>query len=236
MKRLLLVLGALLAGGAGADAADLALKGVAPPPPAYTANWTAFYVGGYLGGSWGNANYCSFSFAGFACGDLKGNGAIGGAYVGYDYELPNRFVVGARISVPFFGPDATGNEAAVLLPPAGRTLSGSFNWAVLANVIFGYDMGPWMPYAGVGFAFASVDAHINGPFAVTSATEQQAGLNVLVGLKYALTRNWALGVQYNHTEFARTSYNFTGPALGATGTIPIELSQNSLVATADYRF
>jgi opacity protein-like surface antigen len=57
-------------------------------------------------------------------------------------------------------------------------------------------------------------------------------LNVLAGLKYALGRNWAIGVQYNYMTFGSQTYNF-GPFIGS-GTA--SFYQNSVVATLDYRF
>jgi len=220
-----------------ANAADLPMKAALPPPVA-VANWTGAYVGGFAGGSWGEGNVCHFGVGAFTCADIKKSGFIGGGYVGYDYEFANKIVVGGRIVVPFGSFGNTGTTPAGFGPP-GTNVNVDFNWAVTADLLFGYDMGAWMPYAGAGFAFANAKFTLNAPALIsTTATESQAGLNVFAGLKYRFAPNWAVGVQYNHTEFQRQNYNFVGPFVGAApiGQIPIELKQDSVVGQIEYRF
>jgi opacity protein-like surface antigen len=93
-------------------------------------------------------------------------------------------------------------------------------------------MGLWMPYLGAGVAFGAQKATFTVPPVTNSDIQQHTGLNVLAGLKYALSRNWAIGVQYNYMTFGSQTYNF-GPVIGA-GTA--SMYQNSVVATLDYRF
>jgi opacity protein-like surface antigen len=223
-----------------AQAADLPYT-KAPPAPVAPSNWTAFYIGGFVGGTWGTGNFCGFGGAtlGERCSDFKVNGVVGGGYVGFDYELPNRVVIGARLSAPF-GSISKTDTAPLGFGPAGTTITAKFNWAALANGTVGYDFGQWMPYVGAGVAVASVDATINPSalFTPSSATgQEQLGVNFLAGAKYAFTRNWALGVQYNHIEFERVVYTFVGPVGAvALGPQPVQIRQDSLVGTVDYRF
>src|SRR5438477_4531371 len=216
LKRIIVAAGILVSAMSVAGAADLPMKAPAPMlSPVPVSNWTAAYVGGFVGGSWGNGNVCHFGVAAYTCADLKASGFFGGAYVGYDYELPNRVVVGARISVPL-GSFGNTDAPPAGFGPVGTTVKTTFNWAVTADVRFGYDMGQWMPYAGAGLAFANAKFTLNAPGLIsTSATESQAGLNLFAGVKYAFARNWAAGLQYTHTQFQRQNYNFTGPFVGA---------------------
>jgi opacity protein-like surface antigen len=164
---------------------------------------------------------------------------FGGGLLGYEYELPNRFVVGARISAPFGGTVTAGTVPAIFTGlPAGSTVTGKFNWATTVNATIGYDMGQWMPYMGVGVAFADLGVTVNSPAGATSAEEQQTGLNVLAGIKYAWMPNWELGVQYNYTTFARQNYNFTGPGVAGVliGQLPISINQSSITGIIDYKF
>jgi outer membrane immunogenic protein len=226
MKKLLVgIAGAVLGMVTAANAADFPVKAGPYAPMVQTSNWTGVYIGGFAGGSWANADYCAFG----TCSSIDPSGFVGGVYVGYDYELPNRFVVGARVSVPLGSVNQTTNVP--FLP--GDTFKAQMQWAVTANGIIGYDMGLWMPYAGVGVIFAKNKVDLTTPFGSASDEELHTGLNVLVGLKYALARNWAVGVQYNHSEFQNATYTFTAPVFAtSTGS----LSQNSLVGTVEYRF
>jgi opacity protein-like surface antigen len=242
MKLVVLAPLSLLAATSLAMAADLQVK--APPPPP-TSNWTAIYVGGFAGGSWARGNFCGFAAGvGQTCDDFKVSGFVGGGWAGFDYELPNRVVIGARLAAPFGSLNQT-NSTPVGFGPggaAGTTITAKFNWAIFATGTVGYDLGQWMPYVGAGIVLASVDATINPPPAPTAltssnSTQSQIGMNFLVGVKYALTRSWALGVQYNHVEFERTSYEFTGATTAAiSGNIPVQLTQDSVVGTVDFRF
>jgi len=191
-------------------------------------NWTALYIGGFAGGSWVDANFSPL-FA--AQNRFNTSGFIGGVYIGYDYELPNRFVVGARISAPF---GAISSSTPVPFAP-GETVQNQFQWAAAVNVIVGYDMGMWMPYLGLGAIYASNRATVTpAGGAGVSDTELHPGVNILAGIKYALTRNWAVGVQYNHSEFASQTYSGGTLGFGFAGTG--NFSQNSVVGTLDYRF
>jgi opacity protein-like surface antigen len=97
-------------------------------------------------------------------------------------------------------------------------------------------MGQWMPYAGIGVAFANLEIDATGPGGASTARETQPGLNLLAGIKYQWTPNWEIGVQYNHTIFARESYLFTGPFTApVVGISPIQVEQNSFVGLIDYK-
>lgn len=224
MRSLIIIIGAMLGALTSANAADFALKASTPVVP-QSNNWTGMYIGGFAGGSWVDGIYSPFgSNIGF-----HESGFIGGLYLGYDYELPNRFVFGARVSAPL---GAVSKSSPVPIIP-GDTVSADFQWAAAANLIFGYDMGVWMPFIGVGAIYADNKATFSVPGGSASDSQMHPGLNVLAGIKYALTRNWAIGAQYNHSIFANESYNFTAPAL-TTGTA--NFSQDSVVATLEYRF
>src|SRR5919109_4941610 len=100
MLRAFVVAGFVIGSVSAASAADRYTPPYAPmPAPMPVSNWTAFYVGGFAGGSRVTETYCSP--AGVCPPHVTGSGFVGGVYIGYDYELPNRFVVGARIAAPF---------------------------------------------------------------------------------------------------------------------------------------
>jgi outer membrane immunogenic protein len=228
MRIALGILAALVSVSA-ANAADPYVRPTLMTAPAPFSNWTGMYLGGFAGGSWVDAKYCA-AFAG--CASFSPSGFVGGAYFGYDYELPNRFVVGAKLSVPLGSID---NTTPVLLPgPPGRTIKGDLKWAAAANAVIGYDMGAWLPYIGLGVIWASNEVTVTAPSGATGTDQQlHPGLNFLAGVKYMVARSWAVGVQYNHSEFASETY-VQGLPVVFTGTG--SFSQNSVVGTIEYRF
>ena len=56
MKKFLLAVASIVLGTASAHAADLAAQYTKAPAMAPAYNWTGFYVGGNVGGQWGNAD------------------------------------------------------------------------------------------------------------------------------------------------------------------------------------
>ena len=241
MRRALFAIGVLLGGLGGANAADLAVKApYAPLSPVPVSNWTGVYVGGFIMGAWASGNYCApfLNGANDGCADQKSTAFGGGGYLGFEYELSNRFVVGAKITAPFGAfnnPKAPAGSLIAVLP--NTTFAADENYAVLIDATVGYDMGKWLPYFGVGIASAGVKATVTGPPGVATATSRQTGLDVLVGVRYALTNNWTAGIQYNHVMFDRTPYYFTGSHPIVSGqNIPIQITTDVVMGTIDYRF
>jgi len=226
--RALLVVAAISSSMSVASAADLPVK--APPPalPAPVANWTGFYLGGFVGGAWANVGYVSDPTA-QGNGSAKASGVVGGGYVGFDYELSNRFVLGAKVSVPVGGVSAT-TTVLSLGPPAPS--SGKMQWATNINGTVGYDMGQWLPYVGVGVAFLSNKITLGGTQGPESDTQLHTGLNLLAGTKFMFAKNWAVGLQYNYTDYGKRTYNF--PLNFDTGAVSI--ASQALVGTLEYRF
>jgi opacity protein-like surface antigen len=228
MRGFLIVAGLVVASANAANSADLRARGASYSAPLTGSvyNWTGLYVGAFVGGSWADVGIAS-QFG--TSQSVSTSGAIGGFYAGYDYELPNRFVVGARFSVPLASTSRSTTITAAFGPPAPG--SGEFRWAAALNSIVGYDMGPWMPYVGAGVAFLDNKMTLT-EVATESDTQLHTGLNLLVGIKYMIARGWAVGMQYNHTEFSGQTYAFPRN----TGNAMVKVSQDSFVGTLDYRF
>jgi outer membrane immunogenic protein len=228
--RTLIVAGLFLSSVAAAHAADLAAaKMPYAPAPVSIPNWTGIYLGGFAGGSWVDGTFSGNG--GFPPSQsFKESGFIGGIYLGYDYELANKFIFGGRLSVPL----GSVNTTSTITSLAPDTVAPKMQWATMADLIFGYDMGQWEPYLGVGAIFVEnkVTLAVAGN-PTESNSELHPGLDVVAGVKYALTRNWAVGIQYNHDVIAQETYTF-GPTFTASG--QGSASVNMLSGTVEYRF
>lgn len=224
--RSLIIAAVVIGSVTAASAADMQLKAPpkAPPPP----NWTALYIGGYAGGTWVDGTFGTVA----APGHFNSSGFVGGVYAGYDYELANKFVVGGRLAMPLAAVTPT-----LIIPfgiPAGEFVKPKMQWGGSANVTLGYDMGMWMPFVGVGAIFVGNKVTLTEPGVGSGDdTEVHTGLNLMAGAKYALSRNWAVGFQYNHSSFDKKTYTWPG-ALNGMGIAKFD--QNSAVVTAEYRF
>src|SRR6202171_1587910 len=94
MKRIVLATALVALGSASALAADLPPRSYdkAPAMAAPATNWSGFYIGGNVGYGWGNGN-TDFTFlpSPFEIDntalDTKSKGAIGGAQLGYNWQM-----------------------------------------------------------------------------------------------------------------------------------------------------
>ena len=235
MFRKLVTLCALtLAGSATASAADLPMK--APMAVPYLEyNWTGFYVGAFAGYSSGDVS----DFVGPVGGlySISPKGWIGGVHAGYDYQFANRFVLGARIAVPFAS-SVDGSIADPLL--AGVRYEGGVNWAVLVTGHIGYAVGRWLPYVGIGAAFAGAEAtlvNITPGTGITPGTRitdsnVHVGYTLLAGVRYALTNNWWVAGQYNYVDFGSQDYSW----VAGQGFRSIDFSSHTVTGMISYRF
>src|SRR3712207_6646850 len=105
MKNILLSSAAFLGLTVGAMAADLPSR-VAPAPvaavPVFT--WTGFYVGVQAGYAWSSTSTAFTGAGGVTAGELEGEGFVGGAHVGYNYQIGS-FVVGLEADLEGVGSD-----------------------------------------------------------------------------------------------------------------------------------
>src|SRR6478735_459682 len=185
MKKFLLGTVALVALGATvpALAADLAARPAYTKAPAYMApiyNWTAFYVGGHLGGAFAGNNSLTGSDGRF----------LGGVQGGFDYQFATNWVIGAEAQYSWLG----NNNNGVLFP--GSVLVTSNN-SQLGSVTgrFGYTWGPALLYAKGGYAWRdnpNIGVTVGGtPAAFTTDGNHKDGYTVGAGRQYMLAPNWS---------------------------------------------
>jgi outer membrane immunogenic protein len=210
---------------AAAVAADLPYK--APAQAVYAPTWTGFYVGGEVGYVWGRTDSV-LSGTGAAISTTP-RGALGGVFAGYDYQLPNNLVIGARIAAPLFS-SARQTVNDPFFPFV--TYEGRFLWAALGTVQLGYAIGNWQPYVGIGGAVGEGEASVAGNLFPGSVQETHLGFVVNAGVKYRLTPNWFVGVHYTHTEWTRETYNFPAAAFSAN----LGARTDSVVGLVGYKF
>jgi outer membrane immunogenic protein len=208
MRHLLLSTVAIAALAGQAFAADLPARKEAPvyvaPAPIY--NWTGFYLGVDIGGSWGNANlWVPGNYGNSFSHNASNDGVIGGGFIGYNYQI-NNFVLGLQGEF-----DGTGNGNSRYTSPVGYysdVYQTSFNqdWIASIDGRLGYSAPSWdrfLVYAigGVAWSQQSADlTNLTTGYGV-SRSNTRTGYDVGGGLEYAFTNNWTGRIEYRYYNF-----------------------------------
>jgi high affinity Mn2+ porin len=219
-----------LAGSAAADDA-IVTKAPAIPfaGPAY--NWNGLYAGGHLGYAWGTSNFTASSpGAPTVSGSLdlaqpldtfnESGSFLEGLQAGYNYMLPNRFLVGAEIDASF-PPFPT---------PAGLSIGGASNLTsptlggqtFMENALafgtirgrIGYAPGHWLFYATGGFAWTHNQLTLTTLGTGNTETPQlwRFGFAAGGGVEAPIAPHWTARLEYLFTDYGNSGTIFSGAA------------------------
>lgn len=248
---------ALLAGVASlvastaAFAADLPTRKEPPAPmPVVTPwSWTGFYIGGYVGGSFGSANWNDPVFGGTSNSNTQG-GFVGGGLVGYNYQI-NQFVLGIEGEYGYNGTGSNGiSTSGTVLgngPLAGPfSVTQKFNDTGVARVRgrLGYAVQPQMLlYVAGGWTWMSTNSSLSGfccgnPIANSFSVSQHQsidGWNIGVGGEYAFTPNWIARVEYIYDGFSKLNVGY-GVYPGLVDNRNVGINLNTIRAAIEYKF
>jgi outer membrane immunogenic protein len=240
MKRLLCaIIGVLVvAVAAPARAADLPLSA---PVPLAAPSWTGFYLGAGLGFRYSdtNANVTSATtangggsfnlFTGAGCnvgvpcvlGDpFNGTSFRFAPYLGYDWQIAPRWVVGLEGDVGFGDQTTTLNGTLYPAPGLLGGLGSDFfavktTWDASARVRVGFLVNPevlfyvtggpaWMHIESTSNCSTAVSGSCNGgafgPYDITDATNRLGG-TVGAGVEALLWSNWMVRFEYRYANF-----------------------------------
>jgi outer membrane immunogenic protein len=187
---------ALSIGAGTAVAADAPQDTYTPTPditynPAPAFSWTGFYAGGLLGYGWGNADTDN--------GDFDADGFLGGAFTGYNYQLPNNVVVGVEGDVTYGDQNGSGG-----IP--NTSVENDWNGTLRGRL--GYAFDRFMVYGTGGLAVGRVEASQGGVSDSTTAIGWTAG----AGVETAITDNIIGRVEYRYTDLGSDSFGLgNGP-------------------------
>ncbi|MFB9263048.1 outer membrane protein [Bradyrhizobium erythrophlei] len=243
MKNLLLLTASIVALNAAvpAFATDLAPAPVytkAPPPLPASApihDWSGYYIG--INGGWGSSRSSWDSVAPFQVGPEGSHDATGGTVGG---QIGYRGQVGIWV----FGLEAQGNWADLTGSNTSALFPGSVNTSKIdAFGLFtgqvGYAANNALFYLKGGAAVTSNKNSINasaGPLFATASDDTVWGGTVGLGLEYAFTPSWSLGVEYDHLFMQNRTVNFTSPATGLVATDRIGQDVDLVTVRLNYKF
>ncbi len=224
IKQLLLAGAAVALLGTQAFAADLPVRPPvtkAPPLVAPVFDWSGFYIGGQVGGAWGDASYVVPGFG----AEYDVSGVIGGGHAGFLWQT-GPAVFGAEAD--FNGSSVKGDDGG-----AGGTLDTTkLNWAGSVRGLLGFAFADrWLAYGTGGWAFGDIEHCFDGLNAAC-VSKTHSGWTAGGGLKYAFTPNWIAGVEYRYTRYQDELHATGVPAFSRT----VDLNTNEVTARLSYKF
>lgn len=205
---------ALISSASAADMYVPSAAGGYKDEPAYAYNWSGFYVGAQVGGSWASGNVSDSSLASLDAEPVKSsysmNGVSGGGLLGYNLQVSPRFVLGAEADFTEFskdgkatGPNLFGNGNPV--GSGGVTWNSKLDWISTVRARGGYLVTPdLMVFATGGFAFGDIERKAQHAYAggcpncisVGRDTDTSVGYTVGGGIEYHFSGNWLLRGEY----------------------------------------
>jgi outer membrane immunogenic protein len=217
---------------------------VAAPVP---YNWTGFYAGLNLGGSWGSQDNALVSAAGvtFQTNTDHPDGFIGGGQIGYNWQA-DRWVFGLEADFQESGQKADGSyfipaglPGFIPAAPATTiTYTDKLEWFGTVRGRVGWAMDRWLPYVTGGWAYGH--GSISGTTTTTtpttatfSATQDYSGWTVGGGVEWTFLNNWSAKVEYLYIDFG------DGPSVPATATgniVSSKMTDNIVRAGLNYKF
>jgi outer membrane immunogenic protein len=205
MKKFLLSTAAVLLAAGSASAADLAARPYTKAP-AYVApvyNWTGFYIGGFVGGAFGDSSSISDALIPFLTG-TRDSSFFGGGQLGYNYQFAPNWVAGLEGDIG----GLSKNERTFLIAP-GVGLHDRTNWLASVTGRLGYTWGPGLIYAKGGVAFRdSSDLTGFGGFPSLPAHRDDTGYTVGGGLEYMFAPAWSAKIEYQYYNFGNVAPEF----------------------------
>ena len=209
-------------------------------------NWSGFYVGGQLGGSWTNQSWVNTP-NNSVLGDLapgqgfgqRSSGIFGGGQIGYNWQASN-YVFGLEGSIAGMNNRGTLNNTVFGLA-RDDVFSWRTNWMATVTGRVGYAWANNLIYAKGGYAGVNSRLAVSdtvGPFTGSgSASAWHNGWTVGAGWEYGVTQNWIVGLEYDYSAFQTKSYQLAGGAAPLVYTFDAKPRDiQSVVARVSYKF
>jgi outer membrane immunogenic protein len=233
-------------GAGAASAADLGRPYTKAPifAEAYY-NWSGFYVGGQLGGSWTNQSWVNTANNSIF-GDLlpgqgfgqRSSGIFGGGQMGYNWQASN-YVFGLEGSISGMNNRGTVNNT--VFAAADDVFSWRTNYMATVTGRVGYAFANNLIYAKGGYAGVNSRLAVSDTGGLSTgsgaASAWHNGWTVGAGWEYGVTQNWIVGLEYDYAAFQTKNYQLAGAAAPLLYTFDAKPRDvQSVVARVSYKF
>jgi outer membrane immunogenic protein len=236
-----------------ASAADLPLKARPMVPPPVVASWTGWYIGGNVGGAWSESSTAGFSggpgTAGFFAANefptslgLKPSGVIGGAQIGYNWQMSPQWVFGleADIQGSSYKGSSTVTPVPVFFVPFTTTVEQHSNWFGTFRGRVGFLATPSLLLYGTGglaygetetsfstiatgFTLATCPA--NFTCVAAGRTSTRAGWTAGAGFEWMAAPQWSFKAEYLFVDLGTQSV--TGATTSAFFVPPVTFTAST---------
>ena len=234
MKRILLATVAMAAlCSASALAADLPQRPVYRAEPVMMApTWTGCYIGGNIGGAFGDA---SVSGPGGTV-STNGSGFAGGGQIGCDYQFSGGWVIGFRDMFDGTSNKKSGTFGSGLL--AGDVANFNNQWFDTLTARLGYAVQPgWLLYfqGGAAWGHTSTNVTFNG-LQLGQTSNTKTGWTIGGGVEWMFAPHWSAFLEGNYMDFGSNS-GTVGPPVCPTGcSISGKATEATVLVGVNYRF
>jgi len=190
-----------------AAAAAIFAAGSSPACASGPADWTGFFIGGDVGGGW-SQNHWADTFEKKTISTDTGDGFVGGAQFGFDYQFVPRFVVG--LEGTFDGGDLQTRVAQNISCNHCGLLDDSENtWSATAAARLGFRATPaFLIYLKGGAAWAGdkyfqTETH----HVIPSVSLTRTGYDLGGGFEWVIASRWSLFVEYDYEGFGTDTFD-----------------------------
>ena len=199
-----------------AIAADSTTEMLGAPKPmdAVAFSWTGFTVG--LQGGY-SRNSQDSTIGGLAGLSTDFNGAVGGAFAGFNYQFDNNLVLGIEADI-----EKNRSKRTSFLAVAASHIDYGLDWQGSVRGRIGYAADRALFYGTAGWAVGSAYASVAGG---QEEQENFTGYTFGAGLDYAFTDRVFGHFEYRYTDFGNKAFVF--PALGGAR-LDAEIDQQAL--------
>lgn len=203
-----------------------------------SADWTGLYLGGHVGGIWGDIDTDTLSTAGSngfwslpASSTLDPSGVLGGAQLGYNFQYSN-WVLGVELSGSALKLDDVGVYA-------DDRYSVEADWLGIAALRAGWLWNQRsLVYLKGGYASAEIDTRdvdIAAPAGITSTDERHGGWLAGAGVEYLMSNDLSLAFEYNYIDLGNQDHVATPTTLGTIRT-DVDVQVHTVTARLNWHF
>jgi outer membrane immunogenic protein len=184
---------------AAARASADGIPGVVMTDAQAVTDWSGIYIGGKLGGAWGDASWSETSPAfGTAGASFSPSGFAGGVFGGGNLQL-GQWIFGVELSY-----SGTGLSQSLTDPSVPANYSFDLDWLATVEGRIGYTWNRLFVFGKGGWAGGNMSATLvdNALGATASTSDFVDGWTIGGGLEYACWSSVILGIEYDHVDLS----------------------------------